>query len=164
MRKPTTPLSNNTLEGTAKSDQGKTTFKFSYSASFVELLQSMSATLFLSTYQAGKVLLVRAHDGRISIILRSYDKAMGLAVEKDRLAIATRFKIWVLKNSPETAAQLMPRGLHDSCFLPRISYVTSAIDTHEVAWGRDGLVIVNTLFSCLCTLDENYSFVPRSMA
>jgi uncharacterized protein (TIGR03032 family) len=30
-----------------------------------------------------------------------------------------------------------------------------------LGWGSDGLWVVNTLFSCLCTLHESYSFVPR---
>ena len=32
---------------------------------------------------------------------------------------------------------------------------------HDLGWGRDGLWMVNTLFSCLCTLDESHSFVPQ---
>jgi uncharacterized protein (TIGR03032 family) len=39
--------------------------------------------------------------------------------------------------------------------------LTGAIHAHELAWAGDELWVVNTLFSCLCTLDEHYSFVPR---
>src|SRR5262249_52310919 len=31
----------------------------------------------------------------------------------------------------------------------------------EVAWAGEELWLVNTRFSCLCTLDPGYSFVPR---
>jgi uncharacterized protein (TIGR03032 family) len=39
--------------------------------------------------------------------------------------------------------------------------VTGDIGGHEVAWSGDELWIVNTRFSCLCTLHPDYSFVPR---
>jgi uncharacterized protein (TIGR03032 family) len=39
--------------------------------------------------------------------------------------------------------------------------VTGDIAGHEVAWSGDELWIVNTRFSCLCTLHVDYSFVPR---
>jgi hypothetical protein len=32
---------------------------------------------------------------------------------------------------------------------------------HELAWAGEDLWVVNTRFSCLCTLHPNYSFVPR---
>src|SRR5262249_46881248 len=49
----------------------------------------------------------------------------------------------------------------DACFLPRWAHVTGDVDIHEMAWVGDELWFVNTRFSCLCTLDEAHSFVPR---
>src|SRR5690606_24071327 len=47
-------------------------------------------------------------------------------------------------------------------YLARRTHVTGAIDVHEMAYAGDGrLWFVNTLFSCLCTLDRRSSFVPR---
>jgi uncharacterized protein (TIGR03032 family) len=39
--------------------------------------------------------------------------------------------------------------------------VTGDIGIHEIAWAGDELWLVSTRFSCLCTLDPDYSFVPR---
>ena len=39
--------------------------------------------------------------------------------------------------------------------------MTGEIQAHEMGWAADELWVVNTLFSCLCTLDPDYSFVPR---
>jgi uncharacterized protein (TIGR03032 family) len=41
--------------------------------------------------------------------------------------------------------------------------MTGDIHVHEMAWAAPAgeLWFVNTLFSCLCTLDEGHSFVPR---
>ena len=62
---------------------------------------------------------------------------------------------------PTIAPLVEPAGQHDACFVPRSSHVTGDIGVHEVAWAGDELWMVNTRFSCLCTLDPAYSFVPR---
>jgi uncharacterized protein (TIGR03032 family) len=86
---------------------------------------------------------------------------MGLAVDGSRLALGTRKEVWLLRNAPDIAPQIEPAGQHDACFLPRTSHVTGDIGIHEVAWGGEELWLVSTRFSCLATLDPEYSFVPR---
>src|SRR5262249_53395294 len=54
-----------------------------------------------------------------------------------------------------------PAGRYDGCFLARSSHFTGDIHAHELAWAADELWVVNTLFSCLCTLNDVHSFVPR---
>jgi uncharacterized protein (TIGR03032 family) len=136
-------------------------FRYVHSAGFPELLASRGVSLLVSTYQAGKLLVFRAVPGRLSLLVRTFDQAMGLAVDRSRLAIGTRYQIWTLRNAPDIAPQIEPRGQHDACYMPRASHVTGDIRVHELAWAGDELWIVNTRFSCLCTLDPNYSFVPR---
>ena len=72
-----------------------------------------------------------------------------------------RTQIWLLKSCADIARQLQPAGSVDACYLTRRSQVTGEIQCHEMAFGGDDLWIVNTLFSCLCTLKSDYSFVPR---
>lgn len=107
---------------------------FHYTSEFAELLEALGASLLVSTYQAGKVAAVRATGGRLSILLRSFKAAMGLAVEDNRLAIATRSQVWYLHNAPDIAAQLQPTGSHDACFVPRRCHVTGDVLVHEIAW------------------------------
>jgi uncharacterized protein (TIGR03032 family) len=45
--------------------------------------------------------------------------------------------------------------------LPRSAHVTGDIGIHEIAWAGDELWMVSTRFSCLATLEDDYSFVPR---
>ena len=59
------------------------------------------------------------------------------------------------------AAQIEPRGRYDGCFLTRRVLATGNIHGHEMAWAGGELWVVNTLFSCLCTLHDEFSFVPR---
>ena len=86
---------------------------------------------------------------------------MGIAADARRLALGTRDQIWQFRNAPDIAPQLPPAGTHDACYLPRSSHVSGDIAVHELAWAGDELWAVNTRFSCLCTFDEDYSFVPR---
>ena len=49
----------------------------------------------------------------------------------------------------------------DALYLPRASITTGMINIHDIAWGTDGLWVVNSTFSCLSTLSPDYSFVAR---
>ena len=136
-------------------------FHYTQTESFVALLQQLGASLLVSTYQANKLLVARATGDGLSMLVRTFERPMGLAVDAHRLTIGTRNQIWFLRNAQDIAAQVEPAGQHDACFLPRSSHVTGDIGVHEMAWGGDELCVVNTRFSCLCTLDAEYSFVPR---
>lgn len=150
--------------------------RFTQSDSFVAILQQLGASLLVTTYQAQQLLVLRAEGSGLSMLVRTFDKPMGLAADPRRLALGTRDRVWFLRNAPDIGAQLEPRGKHDACYLPRSCHVTGDIAGHEMAWGtsaltpeaqtsatqsRDELWIVNTRFSCLCTLHADYSFVPR---
>jgi uncharacterized protein (TIGR03032 family) len=88
------------------------------------------------------------------------EQCMGMAVSPTRIAIGTRREVWMLRRAQELAATL-PGGPFDDCFLARHAHHTGRIHIHDLAWGKDELWIVNTLFSCLCTLDMDTNFVPR---
>jgi len=126
-----------------------------------ELLRQAGCSVLVSTYQAGKLIAVRADGDRANTHFRNFDTPMGLAHDRGRLAIGTKLHVWEFHNQPEVARQLDPPGRHDACFLPRYAQVTGQIGIHEIAWAGDELWIVNTRFSCLCTPDPRYSFVPR---
>jgi uncharacterized protein (TIGR03032 family) len=95
------------------------------------------------------------------MLVRTFDRPMGLAVDGGRLALGCRNQVWVFRNAPDIAPQVEPTGRHDACFVPRSSHVTGDIAVHELAWAGQELWVVNTRFSCLCTLHPDYSFVPR---
>ena len=131
---------------------------------FTQLLQQLGVSLVVSTYQAGKLIVARADGTVTNTHFRVFEKPMGIAADRHRLALGTAAQIWELHNIPATAARLEPPNKHDACFIPRDIRITGDIDIHEMAWDADGeLWFVNTRFSCLCTLDpeRRYSFVPR---
>jgi uncharacterized protein (TIGR03032 family) len=136
-------------------------FHYTQTDSFVALLHQLGASLLVSTYQANKLLAVRASGQGLSTLVRTFDKPMGIAADGRRLALGTRKEVWQLRNAPDIAPRIEPAGAHDACYLPRSSHVTGDIGIHEMAWAGDELWLVSTRFSCLCTLDPDYSFVPR---
>ena len=109
-------------------------FRYTQSESFVAVLHELRASLLVSTYQANKLLAVRASGNGLSTLVRTFDKPMGLAVDGFRLAIGTRKELWFLRNAPDIAPRIEPAGMHDACFLPRSCHVTGDIGIHEIAW------------------------------
>ena len=159
------PTPSPTSSPTSEPDRG-TEIRFYYSDLFPEVLQRAECSVLLSTYQAGQLVAVGVADGALQFSFRRFDRAMGVAVGADRIAVAGKEQIWSLQDQSEIASEIDPAGSFDRCWLPRTSTVTGEIQCHEIAWGADGdrepdLWIVNTLFSCLAGVDPRYSFVPR---
>ena len=125
------------------------------------ILKQLGISLIVSTYQAGKLIVIREDDGKINTHFRNFKKPMGLAGDRHKLALGTAYQIWDFRNVPAVAAKLEPPGKHDACYLPRKIQITGNIDIHEMAWVGEELWFINTKFSCLCTLDNSNSFVPR---
>jgi uncharacterized protein (TIGR03032 family) len=136
-------------------------FRYTQTDSFVELLHQLGASLVVTTYQANKLLVARAAGAGLSTLVRTFDRPMGVAADRGRLALGCRDQVWEFRDAPDIAPRVEPAGQHDACFVPRRSHVTGDIRVHELAWAGDELWAVNTRFSCLCTLDPDYSFVPR---
>jgi uncharacterized protein (TIGR03032 family) len=133
-----------------------------HTQNFPALLRQLGASLLVTTYQSGKLVIVRDEGDHLNAHFRVFQAPMGMALAGDRLAIGTSIQVWDYVNVAAVAAKLDPPGRHDACFLPRSSHVTGNIQIHEMAWAGDGeLWVVNTRFSCLCTIDKTASFTPR---
>lgn len=136
--------------------------RYRRSLSFVDVLRQIGATLLVSTYQAGKLGAISAGENGLRFSFLNFDQAMGVAVGPQRLAVGAKGQIWFFDANPQIAPTLAPAGLFDMCYLARSAHVTGGIHCHEMAWGAGGeLWVVNTLFSSLATLHEDFSFVPR---
>ncbi len=148
-----------------------------HTSNLPEIFQHFGISVMVSTYQAGRLVMLRAQDGVLNTHFRSFDKPMGLAVADNRLAVGGAMNIWEFHNLPavcqklntneEEAASQTDATLpaqHDACFLPRTTHWTGDIQIHEMAWvgsGNDAqLWFVNTLFSCLCRRSDIYNFEP----
>jgi uncharacterized protein (TIGR03032 family) len=142
------------------------------------ILAELGGSLLATTYQAGKLVVLRERDGVLNTHFRIFSKPMGLALRGGRLAVGCAHEIWEFHNVSAACRRLDARDitkedsspadsqvetppLHDACFVPRSSHVTGDVQIHEMAWVGDDLWFVNTEFSCLATRNHVNSFQPR---
>ncbi len=137
-------------------------FSLKSDESVAEILFENNITLAISTYQAGRVILLSSRNGKtITQVPFPSKKPMGIAAEQDRLAVALLDNVQVYSRIlKERGAK--PEGLEkfDTIYTPRATYITGKLDLHDLEFGKGGLWAVNTRFSCLCTFDEVNSFKP----
>jgi len=147
------------------SDQVLTPFQCTYSTHVPEILQRLNCTIAITTYQAGKLVLISAQDESTLVQLpRTFEKPMGIAEDKkrDKIAIACKEEVIVLANSKDLA-KYYPNspGKYDALYMPRVTYHTGNLDIHDLNFGdNEELYAVNTSFSCIVKIDDNYNFTP----
>lgn len=134
---------------------------FEHSTDLAPFLTHYGSSLLISTYQAGKLAVVSAWQNKLQLAFHNFEQPMGIAVAPGWLAVGVRGQIWQLNNAANIAPSIEPAGSHDAAYVARTSHVTGEIHSHDMAWAGDELWVVNTLFSCLCTLHPQFSFVPR---
>lgn len=135
--------------------------RFEYSPQFPRILEHCRATLLISTYQAGKLGVISAHQGKLQLAFHTFEQSMGVAASPQRIVVGSRGVVWFLNAAHDLAPRIEPDLQHDACFLARSALVTGNIHIHDLAWGDSELWVVNTLFSCLSSLSDEFSFVPR---
>jgi uncharacterized protein (TIGR03032 family) len=147
----------------AGSQFGADSFSSSHTGNFPALLRELGISLVISTYQAGKLILVRAENEKLNTHFRDFFSPMGVVYQPDigRLAIGAKHEVWEFRNQPDVAPKLEPIGKCGAAFLPRRTHYSGDIRIHEIGYIGRELWAVNTRFSCLCTFDEEHSFVPR---
>lgn len=208
--------------------------QFDFSCEFTEnipkILQSLNISLAFTSYQAGRLMLIRSDGNDLDVNYKSFPRPMGLTASADGLTLGIFTQVINFKRvdslveklketlspiedditaprihlkdepSVKTGEPLVKndRSEHeaaepeesdaerdmrltreenmrqhqekqfapvdervDACFIARSSHYTGMINLHDIAWGDEGLWVVNSSFSCLCTLEPDFSFVPR---
>src|SRR3954452_16648474 len=121
-----------------------------HTANFPALLRRLGASLLVTTYQAGKLVIVRDEGEQLNTHYRAFQSPMGLALADGgtRLALGTTIQVWEFRDNRDVARRLEPPddvgrcrtpARHDACFLPRRSHVTGNVLIHEMAYGRSPL-------------------------
>jgi uncharacterized protein (TIGR03032 family) len=129
------------------------------SRQFPEWLAEQNISLAFTTYQTGKLFLIGLQpNGRLSIFERTFNRAMGLYATPQTLYLSSLYQLWRFENALEPGQD--HQG-YDRLYVPQIGYTTGDIDVHDIAIDQDGQILfINTLFGCLATVSEQYSFVP----
>jgi uncharacterized protein (TIGR03032 family) len=136
-------------------------FELTASRQFTSWLAESGASLAVTTYQSGKIILIgsNAQTGRLSVFERTLERPMGLAFDGHRrLAIASLIQITVFNDAAQ--GEKTADG-YDAVFVPQLAYYTADLDVHDLAFDATGeIIFVNTLFSCLAAPSTTHSFRP----
>ena len=66
--------------------------RYEVSRDFVPILAEAGVSLLVSTYQAGKLVVVGTDQGKLTLSFHNFEQAMGLALSRDMLAVGTRYQ------------------------------------------------------------------------
>ncbi len=133
------------------------------SDTFAPWLASIGGSLIVTCYQAGKIAILGSCNDQVTLHLGDFPRPMGLATDGRRVAVGLLEEVQLFHNAPDLAADLFQRqqGEFDALYLPRVAYRTGALAVHGLAFGRAGLWLLNTRFSCLASLADEFHFVPQ---
>src|SRR5688572_9063779 len=92
---------------------GSVAVRYEHTPNFAPLLQQLQATLLISTYQAGKLVVVGVHDGALAFSFHNFEQAMGLAVQRQRIAVGSRRQVWILRAAHDLGPRIKPAGKYD---------------------------------------------------
>jgi uncharacterized protein (TIGR03032 family) len=122
-------------------------------------LADHQVSLAFTTYQTGKLFLLGRHaEGRLAVVERTFNRAMGLWADGQTIWLSTLYQLWRFENL------LRPGELyqgHDRLYVPKIACTTGDLDIHDVAIDQNGRpLFVATSFGCIATVAERSSFTP----
>ncbi|MEO1076245.1 MAG: TIGR03032 family protein [Bacteroidota bacterium] len=145
-------------------------FACTHTPDFPDLLDRLNCSVALSTYQAGKVIFIGGREGRLVQLPRTFRKPMGMTIQGDRMAVATKDEVVLLGASRALAPGYPAKPqTYDTLFVPTQVFFTGECDLHDMAFigapgsdpsSRTELIAVNTRFSCLCRFDSRFHFQP----
>lgn len=138
-------------------------FTASYSPQVPELLNKLKCSIALTTYQAGKVVLISPHSDNEKLVTlpRSFQKPMGLEIQDDKMILSLKDEVITFQNSKDLALHYPNKpNTYDSLWVPRATHYTGQVDMHDIGFGKDAFYAINTSFSCVCKIDDFYNFTP----
>jgi uncharacterized protein (TIGR03032 family) len=138
-------------------------FSCTYAPNVPGLLRDLNCTVAISTYQAGKVIFISATDAdRLIQLPRNFSKPMGLAIDGNKFAIATKDEVVIFSNAERMAKNFpVQPNTYDALFLPRATYYTGETDIHDLVFAGEKLWAVSAVFSCLSQIDDAFSIQPK---
>ena len=133
--------------------------EISTSRQFTAWLAEQRSSLAFTTYQAGKLFFLGLdHHGQLSVYNRTFSRCMGLSGSPQTLYLSTLYQLWRFENSLSAGDHYQG---YDRLYIPQLAYTTGDLDIHDVSLDSAGRpLFANTLFSCLATVSERYSFTP----
>lgn len=128
------------------------------------ILLDLNCSLLVSTLNASRLVCLNPkNENSLNITSSIFPHCAGIALENNKLAIGCKDEITLLNNYPNLANNYPSSDYSniDSYWVPRTTYHTGKIQVHDLHFGEEKLWAINTSYSCLCTIDHNYSFSPQ---
>lgn len=134
-----------------------------HTGNFPSLLQRLKSSLVATTFRPGNMLIVvRGDDEGLHTDFLPLKGPMGMAADPKRIFVGGRDRVYEFRNMPTLVGEgEAPFAGRDAVYLMRNVHITGPTDIHEMAFAGDECWCANTRFSCLSTLDQAHSFVPR---
>src|SRR5438552_18653713 len=81
-----------------------------HTSTFPQILAHFGISVLVTTYQAGRLVILRNDEGVLNTHFRLFQKPMGLALAPHRLALGAEMEIREFHNVPAVAPKLEPKG------------------------------------------------------
>ena len=88
---------------TAPQSEDSADLRSVHTSNLPELFDQLGISLIVSTYQAGKAIVVRNDNGTLNTHFRTFAKPMGIAADHNRLTIGGANTVWEYRNMPAVA-------------------------------------------------------------
>ncbi|MEO2047441.1 MAG: TIGR03032 family protein [Pirellulales bacterium] len=122
---------------------------------FLAWMERSGGTVVTTTYNSGKLALISCVEGQLHLQVHKFARPMGLALEHDRLALATQTSIvWFDRVVTETVGQ----NAHDATFVMSDENVTGKLNVHDIAFAGNQLVFANTKYNCIARPSTTHHF------
>lgn len=136
------------------------TTTFTASDGLATWMRARNLSIGFTSYQFGELVLAGvAPTGNVVFSRQQFGRAAGLSYRNGRLHLGGVFQLWRIENALKPGE--ISKGTYDAVFVPRNAAITGDLYLHEIGVTADGKpLMVNTKYSCLCTLDPIKSFRP----
>ena len=67
-----------------RAPEGQREIRYEHSTDLADVLRQARCTLLVSTYQAGKLVVIGSHDDNVAMSFHNFDRPMGVAATADR--------------------------------------------------------------------------------
>ena len=133
-----------------------------FTSNLPPILRELRSSLLVTTYQTGKLIVVRPDGASLNTHFVDFRKPMGLAADRDRLIRRHRHRNSRIRNVPDVAARLTRPGatMRSTCFATTTSPATST--STKWRWASATSSGTSTRASPACARStRTHSFVPR---
>lgn len=134
---------------------------FIYSRQFPSWLAQNNVSLAFTTYHANRIFFIGlSPKGDLTMSAQNFPRCMGLWASADAQTLYMSHLFQILRFESMQDVNATKKGI-DRMYVPRHGFTTGDCDVHDIAANGAGLpVFVNTLYSCLATASQRYSFEP----